>query len=136
MAVRVKLVIERSGVAREVRALVNTGYEADSPQLMIPISLARELGLWPPTRDAQEYVFDTAGGPVRVWYTPRALQVRVVAGTASSKPVTVDVVVSPYVEEPLISDVLASELEIVILDPGRGLWRFKWEPENTVHESA
>jgi len=116
MAVRVKLVIERGGVTREVRALVNTGYEADSPQLMISISLAREIGLWPPTRDAHEYIFDTAGGPVRVWYTPRAAQVKVVAGTTLSKPVIVDVVVSPYVEEPLISDMLASELEIVILD--------------------
>ncbi|MGB9630848.1 MAG: hypothetical protein ACPL09_02545 [Candidatus Methanodesulfokora sp.] len=32
----------------DVVALVNSGYEADSPQLMVPIQVARELGLWPP----------------------------------------------------------------------------------------
>ncbi len=67
MAVRVKLRIERGDRSSEVVALVNSGYEADTPQLMIPIGLARELGLWPPPPDSREEVFDTAGGPLRVW---------------------------------------------------------------------
>ena len=67
MAVRVRLRVEAGGRVREVVALVNSGYEADTPQLMVPIGLARELGLWPPPSDAREEFVDTAGGPVRVW---------------------------------------------------------------------
>ena len=53
MAVRVRLRVEVGGRVREVVALVNSGYEADTPQLMIPARLARELGLWPPPPDAR-----------------------------------------------------------------------------------
>jgi uncharacterized protein involved in response to NO len=41
MAVRVRLRITREGRAIEAIALVNSGYEADSPQLMIPLTLAK-----------------------------------------------------------------------------------------------
>ncbi|MGC8933298.1 MAG: hypothetical protein ACP5KE_05880 [Candidatus Methanodesulfokora sp.] len=48
LATRVRLRI-RAG-EREIRtsALVNTGFETEKPQLLIPLRLARELGLWPP----------------------------------------------------------------------------------------
>ena len=48
MAVRVRLRVSRGGSGVEVVALVNSGYEADSPQLMVPVALAKVLGLWPP----------------------------------------------------------------------------------------
>ncbi len=125
----------REGKSLEVVALVNSGYEADSPQLLVPVSVARMLGLWPPPEHAREAVFETAGGPLRVWVIPRAARVRVVAKDASSKPVTVDLVVSPLAEEPLVSDVLAGELEIAVEDFARGLWRFRWEPLDKLRES-
>jgi hypothetical protein len=40
---------------------------------MIPAVLAKEMGLWPPP-DAREELFDTAGGPVRVWILRSAAQ--------------------------------------------------------------
>ena len=46
MAVRVRIRISRQDKSVDVVALVNSGYEADSPQLMVPISIAKELGLW------------------------------------------------------------------------------------------
>jgi hypothetical protein len=48
MAVRVRLRITRGDSAIEAIALVNSGYEADPPQLMIPLTLAKTLGVWPP----------------------------------------------------------------------------------------
>jgi len=45
VVVRVRLRIRREGVELDVVALVNSGYEADSPQLMVPVDLARRLGL-------------------------------------------------------------------------------------------
>ncbi len=135
MAVRVKLLIKVNGKTKEVVALVNSGYEADSPQLMIPHGIARELGLWPPPTASRELVYDTAGGPVKVWLIPSVAKAKVVAeDQVSSKEVLIDLVVSTYVDEPLISDALASAFEIVIEDPYRGLWRFKWEDK--VRESV
>jgi len=128
VAVRVRLRVERGGRYVEAVALINSGYEADSPQLMIPIALARELGLWPPPPTAREEVFDTAGGPLRVWVVRNAARAQVLTKDASSKRVMVDLVISPLADEALISDVLASELELVLEDIGRGLWRFKWDP--------
>ena len=48
MVVRVKVRIERSGKVVETSALANSGYEAETPQLLTPIRLAETLGLWPP----------------------------------------------------------------------------------------
>jgi len=134
MAVRVRLRVKRGGRAVEVIALVNSGYEADSPQLMVPVEVARSLGLWPPIA-AREEVFETAGGPLKVWVLRRAALVQVIAEGATSKEVEVDVVVSPLADEPLISDVLAGELEIAVEDFARGLWRFRWEPKERLRQS-
>ncbi len=61
---------------------------------------------------------------------------KVVAPDAESREVVVDLVVSPLADEPLISDMLAEELEIAVGAFGRGLWRFRWEPKDKVRESA
>ncbi len=46
MAVRVRLRVRRvDGEAVETVALVNSGFEADSPQLLIPLGLAERLNL-------------------------------------------------------------------------------------------
>ncbi|MCD6096151.1 MAG: hypothetical protein J7J99_06265 [Thermoprotei archaeon] len=59
-----------------------------------------------------------------------------VAPDVESKEVEVDIIVSPLAEEPLISDMLAEELEIAVESFGRGLWRFRWEPKEKVRKSA
>jgi len=132
MAVRVRLKLSRDSKSLDVVALVNSGYEADSPQLLVPTDVARDLGLWPPPTSAREYVFETAGGPLRVWVVKRSVKVKVVTDDASSKEVETDLVISPLADEPLISDVLAGELEIAVEDFAQGLWRFRWEPKEVV----
>jgi len=134
MAVRVRLRLSRGDRVVEAPALVNSGYEADSPQLMVPIEVARSLGLWPPL-SAREEVFETAGGPLKVWVLRRSATAQVVAGDAASRAVEVDVVASPLADEPLISDVLAGELEIAVEDFAKGLWRFRWEPVERLRAS-
>ena len=110
----------------EVVALLNSGFEAPTPQLLIPIDTARALGLWPP-EDAREVILETAGGPLRAWFYPRKALVKVVTEDAESREVLRDIIVSPIADEPLISDMLAEELEIAVESFGRGLWRFRWE---------
>ncbi|NHW44191.1 MAG: hypothetical protein HA491_00355, partial [Candidatus Verstraetearchaeota archaeon] len=49
LAVRLKLRIRTTeGRAVEAIALLNSGFEAPTPQLIVPIDVAKELGLWPP----------------------------------------------------------------------------------------
>jgi len=135
LVVRVKLRLSKNSKSIDVVALVNTGYEADTPQLIIPISIARRLNLWPPPANAREAIFDTAGGPLRVWIIPQLVKAKIITPNAESKEVTIDVVISPLADEPLISDLLADELGIAIESPGKGLWRFRWEPPSKVRES-
>ncbi len=135
MAVRLRIRIRRNDRVVEAIALLNSGYEAPTPQLLVPIEIARELSLWPP-RDAFEVELETAGGPLRAWYYPRAARVKVVAEDVESREVLTDIVVSHLATEPLINDMLAEELEIAVESFGRGLWRFRWEPKERVRESA
>jgi len=128
VAVRVRLRVRSryGGVGVETSALVNSGYEADSPQLLVPRPLAARLGLWPPPPEAELVEVGTAGGPVRNYLVRRAVDVWVVTSDRSVGPVTADVMISSVEQEVLISDVLGSALGIVILDL-RGRWRFRDE---------
>ncbi len=79
--------------------------------------------------------FRNSWSPLRVWVVRRAAEVEVVASDARSRSVVVDIVISPLADEPLISDVLAGELELAVEDFARGLWRFRWEPKDRVRPS-
>ncbi len=115
MAVRVRLRLrsKTSQETIETSALVNSGFEAESPQLLIPIPLARQLSLYPPPPTSSVIEVGTAGGPVRVFLVREALQAWVVTGDREVGPKLVDVMISPTEEEVLISDVLAEEFGIV-----------------------
>ena len=89
-----------------------------------------------PPQNALDVVLDTVGGPLRAWLYPKATKVKIVAPDVESKEVEVDIIVSPLAEEPLISEMLAEELEIAVESFGRGLWRFRWEPKEKVRKSA
>lgn len=133
MAVRLRLKISGCRRTAEAVSLIKSGYEAPTPQLLIPIKLAAKLGLWPP-EDASEVTLETAGGPLRAWFYPRVAKISVVAET-TRKEATSDIVVSPLADEPLINDKLADELEIAVESFGRGLWRFAWEPKEMLRKS-
>lgn len=135
MAVRIRLRLRKGDKALETVALVNSGYEADSPQLLLPSNLARKLGLWPPQPEMIEAIFETAGGPLRVWIARKAIKVQAIAPDASSDEVETDAVVSVLADEPLISDKLAGALAIAVEDFAEGLWRFRWEPKERVRKS-
>lgn len=133
MVIRIKLKIKSS--SREVvsSALVNSGFEAETIQLLIPRSLAAKLDLWPPPFEAQLIEVGTAGGPVRNYLIPDAVEVVAEAGDRSVGPVKCDVMISSLEYEVLISDRLGGELGIVILDL-RGKWRFVDEVKERTSE--
>ncbi len=136
MVVRLRLRICKNQACVESTAVVNSGYEADTPQLMVPISIAKGLKQWPPPPEAKELMFDTAGGPLRVWVVPKAIRVKVLVNDMDTKEVEADLVISPLADECLISDLLIDELGIAIESAGKGLWRFRWEPTTKLRGSV
>lgn len=135
MVVRVRLRIVKNDKVIETSALANSGYEAETPQLLIPIKLAQILNLWPPKTSFEETEYETAGGPLRVWISPRTCKVSVIVEGVEAPEVIADIVISPIANEVLISDKMISELQIALEDVGRGLWRFRWEPKEKVRRS-
>jgi len=133
LAVRIRIEILVGHRRVEEVALLNSGYEAPSAQLLVSIDTAERLGLWPPGR-AIKAEFETAGGVLRAWLCPKAGKVKALAPDAESKEVDADIVISPLADEPLISDALAEELEIAVESFGRGLWRFRWEPHSKLRQ--
>jgi len=134
MAVRVRLKLRSriSGDSVETVALVNTGFETESPQLLIPLALARRLSLHPPPPTATIAELGTAGGPVRLVLVRDALEVWVVTSDRIIGPRVADVLISGVEEEALINDKLVEELGIVIVAAGSGKWRFIDDPVDVI----
>jgi hypothetical protein len=137
MAVRVRLRI-KSRVSQqviEVSALVNSGFEAESPQILIPISVAKQISLYPPPITSSIMEVGTAGGPSRVFLVRDALDVWVLTDDREVGPKLSDAIISLIEEEVLISDKLAEELGLVLLAIGSGKWRFFDDPPDKVRYS-
>lgn len=84
--------------------------------------------LWPNLpKNANIEIYDTAGGPTRVYKIQHAAEVSVLTKDRESRKVISDIVISHIEVEALISDKLAEELMLVIERPGEGLWRFRDE---------
>jgi hypothetical protein len=131
MAVRIKLRLRYCGEVLETSALVNTGFETPNPQILLPIKVAERLSLWPELpRDTLVEIYDTAGGPVRVYRVRNAVNVEIPEKGIS---VIADAAISHTEVEVLISDKLADELMIVNERPGEDIWRFR--DENILRKS-
>jgi predicted aspartyl protease len=127
MGVRVKLRLKYGDVSLDLVALVNTGYETDVPELLIPVNIAEKIGLWPKLPDNIIIeTYKTASGLMKV-YRVRGANVSLLIEGKERENIEVFIVISEYTDEVLISDQLASKLGIVIEDPAKGLWRIKGE---------
>ncbi len=132
MAVRVKIRIEVRNLKKivESSALVNTGFETERPQLLIPRKLAELLGLWPPPREAEVTVLGTAGGPSRMYLIKDGLNVSILVDGIAKNETISDILISDIEEEVLINDKLGEELGIVIEKMVSGEWRLSTDSPN------
>ncbi|MEM2927112.1 MAG: hypothetical protein QXO94_06610 [Candidatus Bathyarchaeia archaeon] len=136
MALRIRLRVKSENNAVETSALVNSGFETEKPQLLIPLRLARELGLWPPPPDAELIELGTAGGPVRNYLIYDALEVSAITEDRIVGPVKCDALISHIEHEVLINDKLGEELKIIILAMASGKWRFQNDSSDTIRETV
>lgn len=129
MPVRVKVKIESMRNNKELVtvALLNTGFTSNELDILIPKNIAKELNLWPPPDDAILEVLDTAGGEVLSYLIPNSVKLTVLENDRVSKTIICNTIVSLHEKEVLLSDAVIEELEIEILSPWRGFWRFRGE---------
>jgi hypothetical protein len=66
---------------------------------------------------------------------PESCTVNVVEEDRLSKSVKADLVISTIEKEVLLSDALTEELEIIIISPRKGLWKFTDDPLNKIRYS-
>ncbi len=135
MACRVRVEIKRGDRRVEAVALVNSGFETDEPDIVIPVNVARNLGLWPPS-GSDVAMLDTGGGETVNPYYRECANLRLLLEDREAPVVRVNVIVNPYVDEVVISDYVSSVLGIVLLDLREGLWRLRDDPPGTVRRSA
>jgi hypothetical protein len=127
LGVRVKVELGVGKRRKVVSALVNTGFESDGPDIGVPTEVAQELGLWPPKGFRLEEA-QTAGGKSYLFATPQKARIRLLLGTRSDPEVEGNILISPHLDEVILSDYLTEELGIIIVSLRRGLWRHKTDP--------
>lgn len=133
MAVRVRLRVRGSRVEVITSALVNSGFESDDPEMIIPPSLAETLEV--SGIDVAEYRVAGGGGTSGVRVGEK-LKVKLVLEDRVADEVEAVGTILPGEDEVIISDKLASKLKIVILDPYEGLWCLKDELGRKVRKSV
>lgn len=85
-------------------ALVNSGFETETPQIILPIRAASELGLYSLLPFARVVELGTAAGPTRMYLLPKAVEIAVITEDRRSRSVISDALISPAEEEVLIND--------------------------------
>jgi hypothetical protein len=132
MAVRVKVRLKPRGKGKRViiesSALINSGYETEAPEIVIPIGLAERLGFYPqlPQKTTIERYEVAGGGDTEVYFIKNCIEVSIITEDKESPPVLSNVVIMSE-REVLISDKLASKHGVVIEEIGEGMWRFRDE---------
>ncbi len=128
MGVRVRLRIGFGGSSVLVVALVNTGFEGDVPEVLIPVNVAERLGVWPRLPDGTVVeTYRSASGLMKVYRFSGGVVELLDGEKVLSSCSGVYIVVSEVTDEVLMNDQLISRLGIVIEDPAAGLWRIKGE---------
>ena len=101
----------------------------------MPLTLARELGVWPPPREVKSEDVFTAGGEVTLYVLDVPARIQLLAGGEVKSEARCIIVVNPHVDEVLLSDYVIDELGIVAISFRRGLWRHLSDPPTTIRES-
>ncbi len=121
MGVRVRVGIKYRDRYVVTAALLNSGYETSEPEIHIPLALARRLGFSLEGLRSERY---SVVGTEVTTYVLGYVQVRVEAGDRVTDWVRARAVMVPGEYEVLLSDSLIEALNIQIVKPRQGVWKF------------
>ncbi|WP_054854105.1 hypothetical protein [Vulcanisaeta distributa] len=108
-------------------ALANTGFEGLGPDVLMPIDVAQRLGFNLSGGDAEVYAIRTASGIAPIYRFRESISVKVLVSDRDTPIVRLTPIVSESVDYVLLSDKALTELGIVIIDAGNGIWCFRDE---------
>ena len=134
MGVRVRLRLRVGSRIAETSALINSGFESEEPEIVLPPALAEALGLEPSTEVSS---YSVAGGGLASAFRGRELvNVELALGDVEAGGVDAVASIMPGENEVIVSDRLAHELGIVIIDPYTGEWCLRQELGVRIRSSA
>jgi len=136
VAVRVRVKAKSSGGELETAALVNTEFETEQPEILLPARLAEILGLYPPKSGSLLQEYSVVGGTTAVIKSPEKIHVQLLLEDEETTSVEAVTLISDREDEVLISDSLASELKISIEDAKERLWRLRDETLEKLRRSS
>jgi len=127
VVVRVSAKLSYRGRSVETSLLLNSGYEAPGPRVLLPKALAEELGI----TEGRSITVRTSIGEGVVLDAGVSIEVEVEGRTASAL-----VRISEAETEAIANDALVEELGIIILKPKTGTYRFTDDPYDMERESV
>lgn len=128
MAVSVRIEINIKGKSVKTVALVNSGYETDGNEIIIPAKLAEKFKLWPKLPEGTEVIpYETVSGVTKCYKIDEHSSIKVITPDKKTESVKSTVIISEEEKEVLISDHLGEDLNIEMLKLGKGIWRFSGE---------
>ena len=134
MGVRVRLKLKSTRESVETAALVNSGFESNEPEIVIPPPLAEILGLTPSSQLSSYTV--AGGGSITAIRATHSLKVKLILEDRETEEIDAVASILPGEDEAIISDRLAYELRLVILDPFNGLWCLRDEIGKKIRHSS
>ena len=134
--VKIKALKGKEGKTVETVALINAGFESEEPEIIVPVRLAEELGLWPQLPQGTEIeTYEVAGGgKVRTYRIEGALETQVITEGAASDPVKTTAAIVEGEREVILSDKAISAHQMVLEEVGAGIWRFRGEAKTRQSE--
>jgi len=99
-------------ISRSSIIIMTGGFEADSPDIAIPITVAQQLNLWPPDPNSDMLIIETGGGEVSNPYYLSCAELDLVLEDRILESVRLNIVVNPHIDEVVLSDYVTSELGI------------------------
>ncbi|RLE48049.1 MAG: hypothetical protein DRJ31_07955 [Candidatus Methanomethylicota archaeon] len=134
MGVRVKVKITVDDKSIVTSALINSGFESETPDICIPIELARQLKLWP-SEKVEPIETNTAGGQATVYAIGKA-KLQLLANSETKAEINCNLVMNPHIDEVLLSDYVTDELGITVISFKKGLWRHTTDPQHITRTST
>ena len=124
MAVRVRIRIARAA-RRDPRfietvAVANSGFEAEEPELLLPIRAAERLGLWPPPAGAHAAHFESPAASFSMTSVRHGVRVSLAGGR---RLVVANAILAERETEVVMNDHLVEALKLVLVAPASGRYR-------------
>lgn len=137
MVVRVGVRLESASETKlRTAAIANSAFESDEAELIVPEGVAEKLGIYPKLPNGTEVGdFRGVGGIAKGYRIKGLVKAWAIAEDKKVGPCDVVVSVMSGEDEILLCDKLIDELEIELVRPGEGLWRFRGESESKLRKS-